>query len=156
MTVAMSFPFEWRCASCRFEQWVHVKARGSNRFPRIDGGNASLENGLAEDRARQDAWRSAKMKLALRPCPRCGAIDRKTVTKTMIRAFVVSTLTSVIVIEGALVMFRVAALSPSLLVVGLLASPVVGAATTAWLWYERWLPSRRDVTVESDTPSKVT
>ncbi len=150
MKTSMSFPFEWRCVSCRFEQWVHVKARGANRFPTVDGGNASLGNALAEDRARQDAWRSAKMKLALRPCPRCGAIDRKTVTATITRTFVVTSLSSAIVIEGALVFFRVALLSPWLLVAGLVASPIIGASTTAWLWYQRWQPSRRDVTVPDE------
>lgn len=152
MTVAMSFPFEWRCAACRFEQWVHVKARGSNRFPTMTGkgGDPSFENRLAEDRARQDAWRSAKMKLALRPCPKCGAIDRKTVTKTIVRTFVVSTLTTAVLVDGGLLLFGAGVLFPSLLVVGLIASPLIGASTTAGLWYQRWLPSRRDVTVESD------
>lgn len=150
MKTSMSFPFEWRCVSCHFEQWVHVKARGTNRFPRLDGGNASLENGLAEDRARQDAWRSAKMKLALRPCPRCGATDRKTVVATIARAFVVTSLSAAILIDGALLLWGPGVLFPSLLAAGLVVSPVIGASTTAWLWHQRWQPSRRDVTVPDE------
>jgi hypothetical protein len=143
----MQFPFEWRCAACRYEQWVHVKAVGANRFPTRGGPDNALDEGLARDRARQDAWRAAKMKLALRPCPKCGAIDRKTVTVIIARTFVVTTLSTIVVAEAVLLGWGVGVLFPWTNVAALAAGPLVGAATTAWLWYQRWQPSRRDVTV---------
>lgn len=143
----VQFPFEWRCAACRYEQWVHVKAVRTNRLPTRGGPDDSLDAGLARDRARRDAWRAARMKLALRPCPRCGAIDRKTVTGIIARTFVRTTLSAMVVGEVAVAGLGLGIVAPWTTVAVLAAGPLVGAATIAWLWFQRWQPGRRDVTV---------
>lgn len=147
--VKATFPFEWRCASCRFEQWVHVRSQGSGDA--IISGNGlgsatsnSVDRGLAKMAAQQDAWRAAKMKLALRPCPKCGAIDRRTVVATVVRSLVVSTL----VAGGATALLMVKLGFPPWALWTFLASPVQGAAVTAFLWVVRWRPTASDVWVE--------
>jgi len=139
-TVTQSFPIEWRCRQCRFEQWVRVNATGSGTAT-FDDPSDSVSRNIAQSAAQQTAWRAARMKLALRPCPKCGAIDRRTAAAGVARAFVVGSLTASVPVGYELLQLEFPAWTP----LALLICPAVGALVTVWLWFFRWQPGGRDL-----------
>ena len=136
-----SFPFEWRCASCRFTQWVRVKAKGSGTslLARADD---SVASSIATMNAQQNAWRGAKMKLAQRPCPKCGAVDRRTIVLTVVRAFFVSTFSAALPLGYVFLQMQL----PPFTAWALPATSVAcGLGITAFLWFFRWQAAGRDI-----------
>jgi hypothetical protein len=82
------------------------------------------------------------MKLARRPCPRCGAIDTKTVVLTVGGSLLATSLSATLVIELLLLNLGVGFLMPMTLLLGAAGGVGIGAAVTAWLWRTRWSSSR--------------
>lgn len=134
-----AIPIEWRCKACRFEQWVRVTAKG--RPSVLLRGHDTFTDAEREASARVNAWRNARMKLAMRPCPRCGAIDRAALVKGVVWTFSGATLATAVIIAVALI-------QGLLLFTGawpLLAAPVVGFAFSAFMWLVVWPAGGREI-----------
>lgn len=127
MQVPTRFAIEWKCKACGLRQAAeHASSEEPLQTPMGDS-------------------RTAHMKLARRPCPKCGVADVAGQRRFFLTTFLVTTLGTFAVLLVTM-WTQLSSVSPGML----LLSPVVGGLYPTWLWHTRWMPGARDFANDPD------
>jgi hypothetical protein len=139
------YSIDWTCKACGLEQALVVRVASAGAPDDDD----DIENAAGRQNAaffREASERNAvHMKLTRRPCPKCGAIDRRKLVLGGLRSFLLATF--VAALTGLIEVVRQDVPIPLEWV--LVGAPVMGLAWTAYQVTVRWKPTRLDVAVEA-------
>lgn len=140
------YSIDWQCKACGLEQSLVVRVASAGQ---PDDDAESVENAAGRQNAaffRESMERNrVHMKLARRPCPKCGAVDRRKLVLGALRSFLLATF--VASLTGLIEVVREDVPIPVEWV--LVGAPVVGLAWTGYQLAVRWKPTRLDVAVEA-------